>query len=280
MKAKKSLGQNFLVDKSAVGRIVDAVSPAADEVILEVGPGKGALTRLLIERAGLVLAVELDRELVDLLKTELVSDKLKIVEADILQVDIEELRRSALESNPKLQPRLRVVANLPYYISTAVITRFIESRSAIKDLTLMLQREVAERITSPPGGREYGSLSVLVQLYCRTRRLFHVPPGSFRPIPKVDSTVVQLEIDDSSSALVKDEGLLVRVVRAAFAQRRKTIMNSLKGASASIDPQLTPEKIAQTLESASIVPERRAETLSPAEYIRLGDQFSLVLEQR
>jgi 16S rRNA (adenine1518-N6/adenine1519-N6)-dimethyltransferase len=273
LKAKKSLGQNFLVDKGAIMRIMDVVSPADDEIVIEVGPGRGALTRYLIERSGIVLAIELDREMVELLRTELASERLTIIEGDILQVDIPGLIHSTLQTNRQLQPRARAVANLPYYISTAVITQFIEARSVLKDMTLMLQREVAERITSPPGSRDYGALSVLVQLYCRTQRLFHVAPGSFRPIPKVDSTVVRLELYDSTSLAVGDEALLNRVVRSAFAQRRKTILNSLKAMASNIDPRLKPDQIQQILESASIAPQRRAETLSPPEYVRLTDQF-------
>jgi 16S rRNA (adenine1518-N6/adenine1519-N6)-dimethyltransferase len=277
LKAKKSLGQNFLVDSSTASRIVNAVSPSLEDIVLEVGPGRGALTRLLIERAGLVLAVEIDRELAEILRNELPSERLAIVEADILETDLSALLADARRSHPDLLSRMRVVANLPYYISTAVILQFIDARESLKDLTLMVQREVAERIISLPGNRDYGSLSVFVQIYCKARRLFNVPPGAFRPSPKVDSSILHLEILDEPVLPVKDKALLYRVVRAAFAQRRKTIMNSLKSASATIDPHLGSDQILPILESARIRPERRAETLSPPEFICLTDQFAISL---
>ncbi|MEW6736829.1 MAG: 16S rRNA (adenine(1518)-N(6)/adenine(1519)-N(6))-dimethyltransferase RsmA [Acidobacteriota bacterium] len=278
MRAKKSLGQNFLVDGSTAARIISAVAPAMDEAILEIGPGRGALTRLLLERAGLVLAVEIDEELGEWLKTELRSDRLMIIEADILAVDLASLLANVRAVHTQLQPRVRVVANLPYYISTAVLTRLITARALFKDFTLMLQREVAERIISSPGSREYGVLSVMVQLYCQARRLFHVSPGAFRPIPKVDSTVLHLDVREVPIAPVADEALLTSVVQAAFSQRRKTIINSLKSAIASINPYLTPEQVAPILQAAAIEPIRRAETLSPLEYIHLSNAFLAAIQ--
>src|SRR5262249_51529127 len=156
-------------------------------------------------------------ELVELLQQQFSAENFHIVEADMLEVDIPSLVTAA-QVNRILQPRVRVVANLPYYISTAVISKLIESRNIIKDMTLMLQREVAERIASLPGGRDYGALSVLSQLYCEVRLLFHVRPGSFRPIPKVESSILRLTVRDRPIATVSDQALLIRVVRAAFAQ--------------------------------------------------------------
>lgn len=278
MKAKKSLGQNFLVNVQTSRRIVDAVSPSADEIVIEIGPGRGALTGLLTERAGLVLAIELDRELVELLNNEFSSPCLKIVAADVLKCDIPALIAEARDERPGLQARARVVANLPYYISTAVIQQLIDARAILKDMTVMLQREVAERIVSAPGGKDYGSLSVLVQLYCTTRIILNVPPGAFRPAPKVDSRVLQLVVRDKPLAPVTDEQLFERVVRACFSQRRKTIYNNLKAAAATISSALTPAEINNILTAAAIAPERRAETLDCAQFARLTNAIFELIE--
>ncbi|MBL8149386.1 MAG: ribosomal RNA small subunit methyltransferase A [Blastocatellia bacterium] len=284
MKAKKSLGQNFLVDKRVAGRILSVVSPSRNELILEVGPGHGALTELLAERAGFVLAVELDHELFEKLCKELPLYNLKLVENDILNVDIEALITDVVSKWNLAHPgnpieTVRVVANLPYNISTAVVSKFIRARPLIKDLTLMLQREVAERIASPPGGKEYGILSVISQLYAKTKIVFNVAPGSFRPVPKVESSVIQLEFYDSSTVAEHNEDLLAKVVRSAFSQRRKTIHNSLRATVAEIDPKLKSDEVYTIIEAAGIEHVRRAETLSSAEFVKLSNTFLRFIQQ-
>src|SRR5918911_2342279 len=261
---KKSLGQNFLVDERVLERIIREVSPRDDETIVEIGPGRGALTSRLIERAGRVVAVELDRDLAGLLRERFRSqESFTLVEGDALVVDLCSLIAPAT--------RARVVANLPYYISTAILQRLIEQRGCLPEMVLMLQREVVERITAPPGTSERGFLSVLVEAYCETEALFDVAPTSFRPVPKVWSTVVQLRAHERLAAAVNDEALLWSVVSAGFAQRRKTIFNNLRAALDALRSLIEMTGgAASLLENAKIEPKRRAETLTLEEWARLA----------
>lgn len=272
IKAKKSLGQNFLTDARVSRRIVDAVSPQSSDVILEIGPGTGALTRLLVEQGGQVSAVEIDRSLAGELRRSITSDKLSVIEADALTVDWNQVVSSGIDAlrarggGDVEQPRVRVVANLPYYISTPILERLIRLRGRIFDLTLMLQNEVVERITSGPGGKEYGYLSVQVQYHCIASKLFEVPPSAFRPAPKVQSAIVRLVMRDRPAVDVADEAGFLAVIRAAFAQRRKTILNNLKAAPGALS---FARPIETALELAGIDSKRRAETLSLGEYAAL-----------
>ena len=270
--AKKSLGQNFLVDARVASRIIDAVSPVPTDIVIEVGPGRGELTRALVGRSGYVVAVEIDRRLINGLRSSLPREKFAIVEADALkvkwselaelaEVEVDRFQGSVLPGSSKR--RVRVVANLPYYISTSIIERLIRARRIVYDMTLMLQNEVADRITSEPGRKEYGSLSVLVQCYCIATKLFEVPPSAFKPAPKVQSAVVRLVVRERASVDVDDEDKFFALVRAAFAQRRKTIANNLKAFAGAIG---LATSIDVALERARIDSRRRAETLSIEEF--------------
>ena len=270
--AKKSLGQNFLVDSRVAARIIDAVSPLRTDIVIEIGPGKGELTRGLAARSGYVVAVEIDRRLVDNLRESLPPEKFALVEADALKVkwsELVELANAQLERFASSAPpasatrRVRVVANLPYYISTPLIERLVRARRIIYDMTLMLQNEVAGRITSGPGCKEYGSLSVLVQSYCVATKLFEVAPSAFKPAPKVRSAVVRLAVRERAAVEVEDEHRFFALVRAAFAQRRKTIANNLKVFAGAIGLPISTDV---ALERARIDPRRRAETLSIEEF--------------
>lgn len=273
IRAKKSLGQNFLIDTVVSQRIVDAVSPDPTDIIIEIGPGTGALTGLLASRSGWVEAVELDRRLAEQLERKLAGfGNLSIVWEDALTVDWGELVNRAknrlLAGSPDAdEPRVRVVANLPYYISTALIEKLLAHRDLIFDMTLMLQKEVVARITSGPGSRDYGYLSVLVQNYCTATNLFTVPPSAFKPAPKVESAVVRLKVREWPAMITDNEARLFAVVRACFAQRRKTILNNLKAA-ASVMNFSTPME--EALQAAGIEPGRRAETLSLSEFAALA----------
>ena len=247
-----------------VERIVRAVAPRADETIVEIGPGRGALTQKLVERAGRLIAIEFDRDLVPVLRDRFGGrEKFELVEGDALAEDICAL------VGPMNQAR--VVANLPYYISTAILQRLIEQRRCLSEMVLMLQREVVERITAPPGGSERGFLSVLVEAYCEAEKLFDVAPGSFRPVPKVWSTVVRLRLRPSIPAQVKDEALLWQLVSASFAQRRKTIFNNLRAAVELREQIERSGGIKEVLSKAGIEPQRRAETLSLEEWVQLSN---------
>ena len=266
--AKKSLGQNFLVDSRVAARIIDAVSPLPTDIVIEVGPGRGELTRGLVARCGYVVAVEIDRRLIDDLRNSLAREKVTIVEADALKVKWSELAQVAEDARTWVLPagakrRVRVVANLPYYISTPIIERLVRARAIIYDMTLMLQNEVADRITSDPGCKDYGSLSVLVQCYCVATKLFEVPPAAFKPAPKVRSAVVRLAVRERAAVDVDDEDRFFELVRAAFAQRRKTIANNLRAFGGAVG---LPTSIDVALERALIDARRRAETLSIEEF--------------
>lgn len=249
--------------------MVRTVSLAPQDAVLEIGPGRGALTRVLLETGVRVLAVEVDAELVDHLTAQFVheiqSGTLILVSDDILKTDLEALCRQVRPDGP-----LRVFGNLPYNIATAVIRRLIEYRTHFSDMTLMLQREVAERILSPPGNKPYGYLSVVVQYHCEGKKLFHVHPAVFRPIPKVMSTVVHLRFRHQPAVSVEDETLFFQLVSALFTERRKTVLNNLKRAARRFR-LVDPEK---SLKDAHIDPTRRAETLSLEEFARLANQLS------
>jgi 16S rRNA (adenine1518-N6/adenine1519-N6)-dimethyltransferase len=251
--AKRRFGQNFLVDRGTVDRIVAAVSPHQDETIIEIGPGLGALTSRLLEKSGRVVAVEFDRELVPKLREKFAAAaNLKLIEGDALTTDF-----CAAIFPAKIA---RVVANLPYNIATAVLQRLIEQRGCLSEMTLMLQREVVDRITAEPGSSERGFLSVLVEAHCEAEKLFDVAPQSFRPVPKVWSTMVNLRVRPRIAVDVKDQDLLWQVVSAGFAQRRKTILNNLRQAPARLQELLKRRGGASiVLCDAGIPPLRRAE---------------------
>ncbi len=265
MRAKKSLGQNFLVDERVVEKIVRAVEPRADETLIEIGPGQGALTSRLIERAGRLVAVEFDSELVaHLLEKFGAFENFTLLEGDALQVNLCEA----------IAPRTsaRLVANLPYYISTAILQKLLQQRACLSEAILMLQREVVERITAVPATSERGYLSVLVEAYAEVDRLFDVAPTAFRPVPKVWSTVIRLRLRPNLAFEVKDESLLWQLVSTGFAQKRKTIFNNLRHAPAGLSVLI--EQVygaARLLERAHIAAQRRAETLTLDEWARMAN---------
>lgn len=263
LRSKRRFGQNFLTDANVIRRIIDAVQPRSDETIIEIGPGRGALSSLLIEKAGRVIAIEFDRDLVPELRRQFDgAANFQLVEADALTVDFCELIHPAQTA--------RVVANLPYNIGTAILQRLIDQRGCITDMTLMLQREVADRITAEPGSSERGFLSVLVEAYCEAEKLFDVSPQSFRPAPKVWGSVLRLKVRPKIVAEVKNEELLWQVVSAGFAHPRKTILNNLREASEPIEGLLEKRGGASiVLCDAGIPPLRRAETFAIEEWIRL-----------
>ncbi|HYP00750.1 MAG TPA: 16S rRNA (adenine(1518)-N(6)/adenine(1519)-N(6))-dimethyltransferase RsmA [Pyrinomonadaceae bacterium] len=262
--AKKSLGQNFLVDEGVAARIVGEFAPRADETVIEIGAGRGALTARLAGQVGRLVAIEFDRELVPLLRDKFgARETFTLVEADALAVDYCSAIAPAL--------RARVVANLPYNISTAILQRLFDERRCLTEMVLMLQREVVERITAAPGASERGYLSVLTEAYCEAHPLFDVAPEAFRPVPKVWSTVVRLTVRESAAAEVSDEALLWQLVGAGFAQRRKTIFNNLRHTPPALARRVEAAGGAHALlERASVEPQRRAETLTLAEWVALA----------
>jgi 16S rRNA (adenine1518-N6/adenine1519-N6)-dimethyltransferase len=262
--AKKRFGQNFLADERVVERIVQEVNPVDGEPLIEIGPGRGALTSLLVERPGRLYAIEFDRDLIPLLNEKFGAHRnFTLIEGDALGVNLCEIITPAR--------RALVVANLPYYISTAILQRLLEQRACLSEMVLMLQREVVERICAPPAASERGFLSVLVEACCETETLFDVPPTAFHPVPKVWSTVMRLRVREQAAVNVADENLFRQIVSAGFAQRRKTIFNNLRNASDDLRSTIEQAGGAESaLESANIEARRRAETLTLEEWGRLA----------
>jgi 16S rRNA (adenine1518-N6/adenine1519-N6)-dimethyltransferase len=259
----KRFGQNFLTDKSIIKRIIEALDPQPGETIVEIGPGRGALTAPLVQRAGKLVAIEFDRNLIPILiKTFGEIENFKLVQNDALVTDI---CAEILPANSA-----RVVANLPYNIATAVLQRLIEQRACLTELILMLQREVVDRIIASPGSAERGYLSVFVEAHCETERLFDVAPTSFRPAPKVWSTVVRLILRPRIDFEAQEEKLLWQVVSAGFAQRRKTILNNLRSAPSPLQERLKAHGGASiVLCRAEVELQRRAETLALNDWSRI-----------
>lgn len=269
MQAKRRFGQNFLVGDHYPQRIVNALAPRPGETIVEIGPGYGALTRLLADSGARVVAIELDDELIPALRQLMQGyDNFELRAADALSVDYCEIIAPAETA--------RVAANLPYNAATPILQRLLLYRSCLNEMVLMFQREVAERITAQPGTRQYGYLSVLTQFYCEVEKLFDVPPGTFRPAPKVVSSVLRLRVLKQPAAFVRDEQQFLSVVSALFAQRRKTMLNNLKAACGSL--QTDAQSIVAAIARAGLSPGCRAERLAISEIARLADALQEVRE--
>jgi 16S rRNA (adenine1518-N6/adenine1519-N6)-dimethyltransferase len=262
-RARRRFGQHFL-EPQWVQKIVDAIAPAPDDLFLEIGPGRGALTLALAPRVQRLIAIEVDRDLAALL-AEHAPPHVKVVTADFLAVDAVPLIREAAGDRP-----IRVAGNLPYNISSPILFKLLDvhREARIVDATLLLQREVVDRIVAAPGGKEYGVLSVLVQRHAHVRRVLSIPPGAFRPAPQVHSALVRLTFHDPEPT-VRDERVFSLVVRDAFQQRRKKLANTLKALAGS-----RGRDVRALLAGAGIDGDRRPETLSLAEFGRLSDAMS------
>ncbi len=250
--ARKRFGQNFLVDPHYVGRIVDAVAPEAGDNIVEIGPGLAAITGGLIERAGHISAIEIDRDLAQRLRTTFTPLQLTLHEADALEFDFASLGTG-----------LRVVGNLPYNISSPLLFRLADFDDFLRDLHVMLQREVVARMTAEPGTPDYGRLTVMLQVKFAIRRLFVVPPGAFRPAPQVDSAIARLVPLGGAKPHIGDPPLFARVVAAAFGQRRKTLRNALS--------EICDEA---AIRRVGIDPGVRGETLAVVDFVRLANALA------
>ena len=247
--ARKRFGQNFLADPHYVARIVDAVAPAPGDNVVEIGPGLAALTAGLIARAGRIHAIELDRDLVARLRADFAPEALDLHEADALDFDF-----------ATLGDALRVVGNLPYNISTPLLFHLIGYVARVRDVHVMLQKEVVARMAAAPGSADYGRLTVMLQAKFRVTRLFVIPPGAFRPAPKVDSAFARLEPLGADAPAIADEARFARIVGAAFGQRRKTLRNAL----ADVCDEAA-------LRAAGIDPAARGETLAVDDFVRLAN---------
>ena len=254
-RAKKHFGQHFLHEAGIIDRIVRAVDPKPGQHVVEIGPGQGAITLPLLKALGRMTVIELDRDLVEPLAASAAAHgELDIVLADVLTVDFTALAGA--------QP-IRLVGNLPYNISSPILFHALDHAAAIEDMHFMLQKEVVDRMGAAPGSKVYGRLSVMLQAYCEVVPLLKVPPGAFRPPPKVDSAVVRLRPRPPASIGVADRPLFAAVVKAAFAQRRKTLRNALSGVA---DPA--------AMAAAGIDPGARAEALAVADFVRLANHLA------
>jgi len=257
MPVRKRFGQHFLHDPGVIRRIVEAIDPQPGERLLEIGPGRGALTWPLLERAGALEAIEIDRDLAAALRADARAAPLTLHLADALAVDYLALRGAGAP--------LRIVGNLPYNISTPLLFRLLEQRAALADLTLMLQKEVVERMAAAPGSKDYGRLTVMLAARCEVEPLFAVGPGAFQPPPRVWSTVVRVRPMSAARFAHGGDAELRSIVTAAFSQRRKTLRNALKALLSAGD-----------IESCGIDAARRPETLAPAEFGRLAARYGQV----
>jgi 16S rRNA (adenine1518-N6/adenine1519-N6)-dimethyltransferase len=260
----RALGQHFLRDRSVADRILELVTPTARDLVVEIGPGRGALTEPLAARAGRLLALEIDAALAAALQERFAaSPQVEIRQADARQFDYAGLRALA----PDPAGRVLVVGNLPYSVGKPILAALVEAGRAIDEMALMLQKEVAERVAAGPGGKTYGALSVLTQVAAAARLAFTVPPGAFSPPPQVDSAVLYLTPHRAPPVPVADPARFGAVVRAAFGQRRKSLANALAAGLS-----LSAERARHLAQAAGIDPGRRAETLSLAEFARLAAQ--------
>ncbi|WP_018999616.1 16S rRNA (adenine(1518)-N(6)/adenine(1519)-N(6))-dimethyltransferase RsmA [Megamonas rupellensis] len=261
----KRLGQNFLIDANIVQGIVDAANVQENDRVLEIGPGIGTLTQALAETGAEVTCVELDKRLPEVLAHTLEAyDNVRVIQGDILKVNIPEI----MGDKP-----FKVVANLPYYITTPIIMALLEKHLPITDIVVMVQKEVAERMAAQPGGKTYGALSVAVQYYTVPEIALYVPPRSFMPPPEVDSVVVNCKVRQIPAVELIDEKMFFRVVKAAFGQRRKTLNNALK--SMGVDKNI----IADVLDKAGIEATRRGETLTMEEFGAIANILAQMAKQ-
>lgn len=265
---KKSLGQNFLIDTNILRKIVDFADIGEHSGAIEIGPGIGALTEQLARSSKKVVAFEIDQRLLPILSETLSPyPNVKIIHKDVLEANVQEV----IDEEFTTLKDIMVVANLPYYVTTPIIMKLLEERLPIRGIVVMLQKEVADRISASPGTKDYGSLSIAVQYYTKAETVMIVPKTVFVPQPNVDSAVIRLTRREKPAVLVKDEGFFFQVTKASFAQRRKTLLNNLT--SQLPDGKQKKEEILSALHESKIEPSRRGETLSLEEFGRLSDEL-------
>ena len=260
---QKKFGQNFLIDDSVLSRTVEAAGVTKEDTVLEIGPGIGTMTQYIAESAGKVIAVEIDRMLIPILADTLSGyDNVKVINEDILKVDIEKIVQEENGGKP-----IKVVANLPYYITTPILMRLLESELPIESITVMVQKEVADRMAEKPGSKDYGALSLAIQYYTEPSMVQIVPPSCFIPQPGVDSAVIHLKCHKNPPVETKDSKFLFSVIRAAFSQRRKTLANGVTNGNLG----LSREQVVAALEKLSINPSIRGEKLSLQEFADISN---------
>ena len=266
-KFSKSLGQNFLIDDSVPRDIVSGAEVDENDLVIEIGPGVGTLTAQLLNKAKKVVAIELDNDLIPILTQEIGDNpKFTLIHTDALKVNFNEVIGK--------EKSVKLVANLPYYVTTPIIVKLLKEKYNFKSLTIMIQKEVAERMNAEPGNKDYGSLSLLVQYYCNTRIIRKVPPQCFIPRPKVDSIVIRLDRLEEPKVKVENEKLFFEIIRSSFNMRRKTLWNGVKNIG------LSKESLELAFKEANVDPKRRGETLTINEFAILSDKIDKYLKLR
>lgn len=269
---QKKFGQNFLIDTHVLDKIIDASGVTEDDFVLEIGPGIGTMTQYLCERAREVVAVEIDKNLIPILSDTLKNySNVTVINEDILKLDICKLAEEKNQGKP-----IKVVANLPYYITTPIIMGLFESHVPIDGITIMVQKEVAERMQEKPGSKEYGALSLAVQYYAKPEIVANVPPNCFMPRPNVGSAVIRLTRHEKPPVEVEDEKLMFRIIRASFNQRRKTLANGLNN---SPEIHLPKEVIQESIVSLGVPENIRGEALSLEQFAELSNEIGQRMKQ-
>lgn len=269
---QKKFGQNFLIDTHVLDKIIDASGVTEDDFVLEIGPGIGTMTQYLCERAREVVAVEIDKNLIPILSDTLKNySNVTVINEDILKLDICKLAEEKNQGKP-----IKVVANLPYYITTPIIMGLFESHVPIDSITIMVQKEVAERMQEKPGSKEYGALSLAVQYYAKPEIVANVPPNCFMPRPNVGSAVIRLTRHEKPPVKVEDEKLMFRIIRASFNQRRKTLANGLNN---SPEIHLPKEVIQESIVSLGVPENIRGEALSLEQFAELSNEIGQRMKQ-
>ena len=264
---QKKFGQNFLIDTHVLEKIINAADITKDDCVLEIGPGIGTMTQYLCENAGKVIAVEIDKNLIPILTEDTLAayDNVKVINSDVLKLDLKKLAEEENGGRP-----IKVVANLPYYITTPIIMGLFEAGVPLASITVMVQKEVADRMQAGPGSKDYGALSLAVQYYAEPYIAANVPPNCFMPRPNVGSAVIRLTLHGKPPVEVADEKLLFKLIRASFAQRRKTLVNGLTNS-----PELTftKDEVTKALEECGYSPTIRGEALTLQEFAKLANVF-------
>ena len=266
-KFSKSLGQNFLIDTNVIDRILEGARVQEGDYVIEVGPGIGTLTKEMGRTAEKVVAIEIDKTLIPILEETLADfPNIEVINQDILKVDVQELVKAKLNGGP-----VKLIANLPYYITTPIVMKFLEEDIPVTDIVVMVQKEVADRMNAQPNSKDYGALSVAVQYYCDTEIVAKAPRHMFMPQPNVDSTVIGLHVREERKYNVDNEDIFFKTVKASFGQRRKTLLNSLGGLGF-----LSKDQIKVALQEANIDEKRRGETLSIEEFASLSNAVNRI----
>ena len=266
-KFSKTLGQNFLIDTNVIDRILEGARVQEGDYVIEVGPGIGTLTKEMGRTAEKVVAIEIDKTLIPILEETLADfPNIEVINQDILKVDVQELVKEKLNGGP-----VKLIANLPYYITTPIVMKFLEEDIPVTDIVVMVQKEVADRMNAQPNSKDYGALSVAVQYYCDTEIVAKAPRHMFMPQPNVDSTVIGLHVREEKKYNVDNEDIFFKTVKASFGQRRKTLLNSLGGLGF-----LSKDQIKIALQEANIDEKRRGETLSIEEFASLSNAVNRI----